>query len=114
MSTPSKYTVPDRSSFNPTSAFEHKDAIRHRPQRVRNVLDPDDRVIGLDRLDDRNEAFDLRFGQAGGDFIEQDQFGLRRQCLGEFKPLAVDQRQRTGKPVRLCVEPGPPQHLHGP
>ena len=51
---------------------------------------------------DQREAFVL--GQAAGDLVEQEHARLGGERARELEPLAVEQRQRAGRPVRLVGE----------
>ncbi len=53
----------------------------------------------------------LRFGQAAGDFVEQQQFRLRGQRTRQFEALAVQQRQRAGQLVGTRFETGAVEHI---
>src|SRR3954454_14078247 len=69
---------------------------------MHDMLDPDDRdaaaMNASDQIDQRR-AFML--GPAAGDLVEKKQPRLRRQRACEFEPLAIEQREPAGRPVRL-------------
>src|SRR5262245_27940709 len=87
------------------AAVQNNQTIDQRDERVNDVLDPDDRDAAAanvaDQVDQRR-AFVL--GQAAGDLVEQEHARLRGECARELEPLAVEQREAAGGPIRLGRE----------
>jgi hypothetical protein len=85
--------------------------VGDRAQRMRNVLDPNDGVIGLERRDQVDQSGDLMLGQSAGDLIEQQKLGARGDRFGELQTFAVEQTEVTGRLVGVRQQPGFVQHV---
>ena len=53
----------------------------------------------MQAADGGDQRLTFAFGQATGDFVQEQQLWPRCHCAGKFKALAVQQRQRPGKLV---------------
>ena len=71
---------------------------------MHDMLDPDDRdAVGVDGADRRDQHRGIRFGQAAGDLVEQQQARMGRERARQFEPLAIEQRQAAGERVGLAA-----------
>ena len=62
--------------------------------------------------DQRDEAFAFVLGEPAGDLVEQQHARSRGERTGKLEPLAVEQRERAGEPVRLVGEAAPGEDVH--
>lgn len=69
------------------------------------MFDPDDCHTAITNAADQGDKlFGFLVRQAAGDFVKQQQRRPRSQRPGQFKPLAIQQRQRTGQRVRPGIQ----------
>ena len=91
--------------------MQHHDPVGDGAQRVRNVLDPDDCVVWLQRCDQIDQSRDFMLGEPARDLIEQKKFGARCDRLGQFQALAVEEPKMTGRFIGVCQQAGPVEHV---
>ena len=65
----------------------------------------------LDLPNGLDEKMTFRVGQAAGDFVEQQDARTGRERPRQFQPLAIEQRQASGKSVGLRLETGERQNV---
>src|ERR1700733_1342232 len=79
---------------------------------MHNVLDPDDRrALRMDLLDRADQLVALVIGKAAGDFVKQQQFRAHGQRARQFKPLALQKRERPRRHIGFVVESGDSQYV---
>ena len=94
-----------RALADEAAAVEHEQSVDDRGERVHDVLDPDDGDAAAANIADQiDQRHAFVFGEAAGDLVEEQHARLRGECARELEPLAVEQRQRVGEPVRLGCE----------
>src|SRR5271166_1970463 len=77
----------------------------HGQQRVHDMFDPDDGdALRSDIVDELHQRMRLSFSETPSDFVKQQQFRLGCERARQFKPLAVEQRERSGDPVRFVEQ----------
>ncbi|MGY3332387.1 hypothetical protein ACVILI_005404 [Mesorhizobium sp. USDA 4775] len=76
------------------------------------MLDPDDGDAAVaDAAHQRHQRFRFIVGQPARDLVQQQQLRIRRQRARQFQPLAVEQRQGTGRDIGLVGKLAIAQHL---